>query len=95
MPAPNYARLTVKRICEEKLGITFRKGSKEQSGWFLLRGRKAARITVPKGRKPIGKGLFGAMATQLKLTSDQFKSLLDCPLTRQEYEEILENQNPQ
>ncbi len=86
----------VKRICESKLGIGFRRRrGKEFNGWFLLGNTKVARITVPKGRKTIGRGLYKSMAKQLKLTVDGFDSLLVCELLRGEYEDILREQEPE
>jgi hypothetical protein len=82
----------VKRCCESdnKLNIDFKKG-KELNGWFKKDDRKICRITIPKGRKTIGKGLYRSMATQLKLTTKQFDELLVCPLNKSGYEEILQN----
>lgn len=78
----------VKRICENKLGITFRSG-KEYNGWFYKENKKFARITVPKGKKPIPPKTCSSMATQLKLTNSQFDRLLNCPLQYDEYINII------
>jgi len=78
----------VRRCCENKLGITFRKG-KEQNGWYWLEGKKRVRITIPSGRKPIPPKTYKTMAQQLKLSVDQFDLLLECPLTEKEYRTIL------
>lgn len=84
----------VKRCCENKLGIEFRSG-KEFNGWFVLRGRKHARITIPKGKKPIPSKTYKAMAIQLKLDVEQFDDLLDCPLTKEAYVKILIGDAPE
>lgn len=81
----------VKRTCEHKLRIEFRSG-KEYNGWFLLNGKKAARITIPKGRKPIPPKTYKSMATQLRLTVQQFDQLLECPLTEEQFTQILSEQ---
>lgn len=81
----------VKKCCEKKLDITFRVG-KEFNGWFRLSDRKAARITVPKGRKRIPPKTYKSMATQLKLTVQQFDELLECSLMKEGYEELLREQ---
>ena len=39
--------------------------------------------------KTIGGDLLHAMAQQCKLTNDQFLLLVDCPLTREQYENLL------
>jgi predicted RNA binding protein YcfA (HicA-like mRNA interferase family) len=43
------------------------------------------------GHKPkdIGRELLSAMAKQCKLTNDQFLDFVDCPLSRESYEQIL------
>ncbi len=81
----NYDTSDVKRVCENKLQITFRDG-KEFNGWYLLAdGRKAVRITVPKGRKELPPKTYKSMAMQLRLTVSDFDALLECPLTREGY----------
>jgi predicted RNA binding protein YcfA (HicA-like mRNA interferase family) len=83
----------VKQRCERKLDIAF-KGSNELNGWFMLNDKKVARITVPHGRKVIPPKTYKSMATQLKLTTDEFDALLECPLDRQMYESIIKAQIP-
>jgi hypothetical protein len=78
----------VKKCCEDKLEIDFRKG-KEFNGWYYIDNKKAARITIPKGKKPIPPKTYKSMALQLKLNSSQFDDLLTCPLSRQGYDKIL------
>jgi len=70
--------MDVKKCCEKKLGIEFRAGN-EFNGWLILNGKKTARITIPKGRKPIPPKTYKSMALQLKLTVDELDRLLDCP----------------
>lgn len=78
----------VKTICERKLGIEFRSG-KEYNGWFILDNKKTARITVAKGRKPIPRKTYKSMAMQLKLLVNEFDDLLECPIDKEKYLEIL------
>ena len=78
----------VKKCCEKKLDINFRHG-KEFNGWFFLYCKKAARITVPKGRKGIPPKTYKTMATQLKLNVQQFDDLLECTLLKDGYEHLL------
>ena len=79
----------VKRCCESKLGIRFRDGA-EYNGWYRLQDKKVARITIPKGRKPVPPKTYKSMATQLKLSVSQFDELLDCPLTAEGYRTLIE-----
>jgi len=75
----------VKKVGEKKLHIEFRSG-KEFNGWFLLNNKKSKRLTVPKGRKGIPPKTYKSMATQLGITVADFDLLLECPLTKEEYE---------
>ncbi len=88
MKNANFDTKDVKKVCENKLDINFRKG-KEYNGWFNLEGKKAARITIPKGRKPIPRKTYKSMAKQLQINVDQFDRLLECPLDRNEYVKLL------
>ncbi len=83
-----YNTRDVKICCENKLGINFRSG-KELNGWFKLEGKKACRITIPKGRKDIPPKTYKSMANQLKLKIDEFDNLLKCDLTKMGYQEII------
>lgn len=59
------------------------------NGWFVLENVKRARITIPKGRKPIPPKTYKEMAGQLKLSVEQFDELLECPLRGRHYVEIM------
>ena len=78
----------IKKCCEKKLNIHFR-DRKECNGWFILDGKKAARITIPKGRKETSPKTYKTMATQLMLNIQQFDALLECTLKKSDYENIL------
>lgn len=88
MKNTQFSTYQVKGRCEIKLSINFRKG-KEFSGWYMNNDRKIKRITIPKGRKKIGKGLYRSMANQLNLDVGEFDKLLVCPLKKDGYEDIL------
>ena len=88
MRSYSYRCSEVKACCEEKLDIRFRK-SHELNGWFLLGDKKAARITVPKGRKEVKKGTFRSMAKQLELSVTEFAEVIDCTKSRRDYENLL------
>ncbi len=90
MKNASFDTSNVKKCCEDKLDIEFR-GGKELNGWYILDGKKAARITVPKGRKFIPPKTYKSMARQLKLTLSQFDDFLECPLQQKEYETILKS----
>ncbi len=88
MDNKKYHTLDVKKCCQSKLGIAFRSGN-EFNGWFELEGYKMARITVPKGRKPIPPKTYKAMASQLKLSVKEFDQLLQCPLSYDIYKQMI------
>jgi len=88
MENTKYNTADVKKCCEVKLNIEFR-DSKEFNGWFWLDDKKVTRITVPKGRKFIPPKTYGSMARQLRLTVNEFDDLLDCPLNKANYENLL------
>jgi hypothetical protein len=85
-----YNTFDVKRCCENKLRIKLR-GKKELKGWFLVDEKKTARISVPTGRKFIPPKTYKSMATQLKLTVEQFDGLLECPLGYNDYVMLLQD----
>jgi hypothetical protein len=90
MKNTKFDTFKVKSCCEKKLGIEFRKSrSAEFNGWFIFGNKKVARVTVPKGRKFIPPKTYKAMAAQLKLTIEEFDNLLECPLKRNNYEDII------
>ena len=64
--------------------------------YCTLEGKKTTARTktshTPK-MKSIGDDLLGKMARQCHLTKPQFLNLVDCPLNRQGYEELLAGQN--
>lgn len=89
MKNSKFDTLDVKTRCENKLDIVF-KSSGELNGWYLLGEKRVARITVPHGRKFIPPKTYKSMATQLKLSVDDFDALLECPLTGAKYEEKIQ-----
>ncbi len=91
MKNTGYSTHDVKKCCEnkKKLDIRFRTKGKEFNGWFKKNDVKINRITVPKGRKPITKKLYQSMARQLKLKTEEFDKLLECPLEKSGYEKIM------
>ncbi|MGZ8927249.1 MAG: type II toxin-antitoxin system HicA family toxin [Methylobacter sp.] len=84
-----------KRKVEEgliKKGFALREGDHHRFIYFTLEGKKSAIQTktshTPK-MKEIPDNLLAQMAKQCGITKSQFSDLLDCPLSREEYEAIL------
>lgn len=74
------------------------KGFRERQGdhaYFIyhdLDGRKSlVKTKTSHGRssKELGADLIGLMARQCRLTTKQFLELVDCPMSREDYEEHL------
>lgn len=79
-----------------------RKGFRKREGdhhffiYWGLDGKKTPVFTkTSHGAKgaAIGADLFGRMARQLRLKSRQFEDLVDCPMTREQYEQTLREQD--
>ena len=82
----DYTDTRVMAVCENKLGVEFRKTrSPEMKGKVYLDGKYHACIIVRHGRKSIPKGTCSSMARQLGLTSKDFGRLIDCPMSTEEY----------
>lgn len=84
----DFSTQQVKNVCENKLNIKFR-CNKECNGWFEHDGKKIARVSIPKGRKPIPPKTYTSMAKQLKLSVEDMDNLLACPLSLESYVAIL------
>ena len=83
-----YDTSDVKKVCETKLKIDFRDAG-EYNGWYYFGGRKTCRITVSKGRKFIPDGTYKSMAKQLKLQIKEMDSMLECTLSKSDYDKLL------
>jgi predicted RNA binding protein YcfA (HicA-like mRNA interferase family) len=51
--------------------------------------RTGVRTKMSHGEKDIGNRLIGAMAKQCRLSKDDFRNLVECTLTREQYEAVL------
>lgn len=57
-------------------------------------GKKTAVMTkISHGKSEISDPLIGQMAKQVNLSKNQFMDLVNCPLSKEEYESILESKN--
>lgn len=57
-----------------------------------LKSSVRTKTSFGSGYKDISDSLVSKMAQQCKLTTSEFKLLVDCPLTRQSYEQKLREQ---
>lgn len=88
-----------KRVIEAALtgkGFTRREGDHHYFVYVTLQGRKSRVHTktshTPK-MKEISDSLLGQMAKQCGLTKPEFLDLVDCPLSREAYEKLLEERD--
>ena len=90
----NRSKQDVEKALTSK-GFTCRQSDHNYYIFHALDGRKTCIKTKTSfGRKPrnITGDLLSAMARQCKLTNDQFLQLVDCPLSRESYENLLDEQ---
>ena len=68
------------------------KRAKHPTYWYYLDGRKQHMIKLPNihgGSGSISTGFLQNIRNQLMLTNDQFVDLVNCPLSSEEYEQII------
>jgi len=78
----------VKGSLEKKLNINFG-GGKELNGWFYYKKQKILRVTIPKGRDELKIGTQNSIRNKLRLSSNDFDDLINCPLRLEDYINIL------
>ncbi len=84
----NWKKNKVKSSLEKKLYINFTSG-KELNGWFYYKDRKILRVTIPKGRDELKIGTQNSIRNKLRLSSNGFDDLINCPLRLEDYINIL------
>ena len=89
MPRPRKAVMAAL----ERKGFSASEGDHTYYIYHTTDGRKTlAKTKVSHSGKDIADAVLGMMARQCKLNAQQFRSLVDCPLSREEYEGILATQ---
>lgn len=63
--------------------------AKDRIAWFVYQGKKVLKTKRSHGRGEIKGNVAYLIRQQLKLSEDQFRELIACPLQRDEYIEIL------
>jgi hypothetical protein len=84
----NLSKQQLTSAVKRKLNLKFREG-KERNAWYELDGRKILRVTVPKGHGDLPRGTANAIRNQLKLSMQEYRGLIQCPLTGRDYEQIV------
>lgn len=58
-------------------------------GWLVLNGKKILRVHYSHGKGDIPEKITNKIRGQLKLSQKDFRELIKCPLTLEEYTNIL------
>lgn len=75
-----------------KLGLKIRSTS-HCYGWLVVNNRKILRVHYSHGKGDIPEKVTQKIRGQLKLTTHDFRALIDCSLTLEDYLEILKSKN--
>lgn len=87
---PLFQKNLIKEKIESKLGVKFSKNrSHHLSGLIKIDGIIVCKIKVPKGRDYISPGVQEDIFTRMRINIEQFANLINCPLKREGYIEIL------
>jgi hypothetical protein len=80
-----------REAAQRKVGITQRTDEWQSECW--IDGRFQFKVTIPDGgrraNEPMPIGTLKSIIRQLRLDREQFERWRDCPLDREEYEEII------
>ncbi len=71
-----------------KLGLEVR-STKHTYGWLIVDGKKILRVHYSHGKGEVSGKVGDKIRSQLRLSQDDFRSLISCPLTLEGYIEIL------
>ena len=88
-----YKRRTVENALERK-GFRRRESHHSFFHYYTEPGKRTrvwTKTSHGRAGADIGRGLFKSMASQCKLTADQFRDLIECPMSRADYEQHLRN----
>lgn len=72
----------------KKLKLQVR-STKHRYGWFMFNHRKILRVHYSHGKGTLPGRVSDKVRSQLKLNQEDFRNLIDCPLTLENYVSIL------
>ncbi len=72
----------------EKLRLDVR-STKHRYGWFIFEGKKVLRVHYSHGKGDIPGRVTDKIRSQLKLTQKDFRKLIDCPMSFEDYIAVL------
>jgi hypothetical protein len=79
------------------LGSGISKRGKHPVYWYYLDGKKTLRVTMPNvhgGSSAVSTGFLDSIRENLRVTRSQFVDLVSCPLSAEEYEQIVRTNLP-
>lgn len=83
----NFTYRQVTNAFENKLRLDFRSGS-ERTAWYELDGAKVLIFSLPKvHRGTVRTGTMKQIVKSSRLTREEFKNLVECPMSGRDYEE--------
>jgi hypothetical protein len=72
----------------EKLRLDVR-STKHRYGWFIFEGKKVLRVHYSHGKGDIPGRVTDKIRSQLKLTQKDFRKLIGCPMSFEDYIAVL------
>jgi hypothetical protein len=89
-----WRNLTAKELrnIPDKLNLQDERETTHYYGWYILDGEKALRICLPNihgGKKSVSSDFLQQVRRSLKLTSEQMVDLAVCPITGEDYDNLM------
>lgn len=93
MKYPNVAAKDFRRVIRKlSLEETTAERGKHPVYWYILDGKKTLRVTLPNthgGSGALSTGFLNQIRNSLRLSGGQLVDLIECPLSADEYAEIV------
>ena len=86
-----YKVKRVKDFLDNKLNIDWAKGGKELKGWYWLDGKKVLTVYIPHQHgggsgDSLSFDVLKKVGNNLKVKSEEFDNLYECPMSGPDYE---------
>ena len=92
----SWQNITAKDLQKVVRKLSLERGAGKRSAhpvyWYYLDGKKTLRVTLPNihgGSSAVSTGFLDHVRENLRVTRPQFVNLVDCPLSAEEYEQIV------
>ena len=92
MPINDFTEKAIRKRIKSKINpVVNKRRSKHEKGKIYLDGKVVAIVKIPNSHNRVMKQSKSKyIASDLRLTDDEFNDLIDCPLKRDDYYKILE-----